>query len=324
MSSTASEIATENAEIAAEIATENVVEPGEEDESVADDASKDGDEDDEDEEEDVKNKKAKKVRDFTWPKPEDYPERANPKFKPTPFEDGVNITAALAAIRAKHAVAAADEAEALCRKHASSGQWPNGHLKVIYGVKFSLCEKAVKLSDDARDAAAKAAAAKEKRNEEKSKQLEHLKAALSVAFTDELMAEKNSDKDITDRIALGTKAAKIEFKVWAPKILSWSETAIEKACEIATAKGISEEAVSKILKNARLEDAKDSKEPTNKTGKRKAGSEASAPADTTPKKAKGGEEKKPPPQKEKYRIAKLGSRFAAAPAAPAEAATDLI
>lgn len=319
MSSTASEIATENAEIAAEIdATEKLVD-NEEKESVADDAS--GEEDEEEEEED---KKVKKVRYFTWPKPTDYTERANPKFKPTPFEEGTNITSALAAIRAKHAVAAAEEAEELCRKHASSGQWPNGHLKVIFGVKFSLCEKAVKLSDEARDAATKAAAAKEKRNEEKSKQLEHLKAALSVAFTDELMAEKHSDKEISDRVALGTKAAKVEFKVWAPKILSWSETAIEKACEIATAKGISEEAISKIFKNARLENAKDAKEPKKETGKRKAGSEASAPADTTPKKAKGGEEKKPPSQKERYRIAKIGSKFAAAPAAPAETAMDLI
>lgn len=282
--------------------------------------------------------KVKAERDFTWPQPTDYPARTvggiiggqlKPKYTAKPFEDGVNITSALAEIRARHARNAAEEAEELCKVHAASGMWPNGTLKVIFGSAHDLQIKSAKLTAEALAAFEKSKSGREERSAAKQAQLGSLKGELSQAMTDVMFGPGSEGKDINALIPLGVAAVLAKFTVWAPKVNSWSEPVIAKAIGLAEDFGIKGDDLKEILAAAPKEEEK----TESKSGKRKAEG-----GDTdTPKKAKGESSaagsQKPAHAAAKgsgYRISKKGAASSAAaaieeaapPAAAPEAAAE--
>jgi len=254
-------------------------------------------------------KTKKEVKPVKIPMPEDYDFRKVKGFKPEAFPEGTNMASKWAQIRAVAAEFCAEEIAKLVGKHASSEMWPTHNLEVIFREKESLRAKANKLAEDAEAKAEANRKSKAERAEEKTKQLEQLKASLSMAMTGELMGTKNEGKDISDKIQLGLEATKEEFKNWAPKIKSWPQASVEKAVGIGQAGGVAESVLRSILEEAPTETV----EPKEKKagGKRKV-TEGDADL-VTPKKAKGeasssGAEKKPGSQKPAYRIAKVGAK----------------
>lgn len=248
-------------------------------------------------------KPKKELKPVKIPMPEDFDFRQAKGFKPEPFPDGTNMAAKWAQIRAVAAEFCADKIKELVGNHASSEMWPKRGLEVIFRDKEELRAKADRLAADADAKATAVREAKAQRAQEKTKQLEMLKAALSVAMTDELMGEKNADKPIPEKIKLGLQASVNAFKDWAPKINSWPQTSIDKAIGVGNECGLGDSVMRDLLEAFPAEEV----EAKASDGKRKSTNPESTLV--TPKKAKGAgsssnAEKQPPNQKEKYRIAK--------------------
>ena len=218
-------------------------------------------------------KKKKESEPVKIPTPDDFERHA--KWKPEPFPEGENFATIWSEIRARKAEEAEQEIEAVLEKYVSSGLWPTGKLQVTCRAARTLRKAAAvaKQAELDRNQASKASAAE--RAEEKKKQLEALKAALSLAMTGQLMHADNRSKPMEQRIAEGLDASKAVFKEWAPKINSWKSTARSKAIVVAGECGISSADADAIL----LEDGQSPPDGGSPSAKKRKASDADSSVD---------------------------------------------
>lgn len=253
-----------------------------EDDDDDDDSDKEGEES-----ADATTKKERKKRtkievECTVKKPEHFPFRQEDTFKLKVFPEGRNITWAFADCRARHAEACDEECGEIAAYYAPTGQWPNNKLYVVAHQAALLRDKADKDLTAAEEQAAKAAAAKLKRAEEKSKIIENLTGSMGAAFAAKFGQLEGEGVDPGQAYAAAKAAAAEIFAKNAPRIKTWAEATIKEAIKAAKAACISEADAEKMLAAAEPEEIKkrvraDEEEPVPKTPASKPASADASP-----------------------------------------------
>lgn len=237
-----------------------------------------------------KGKEKKLPEPVTIPLATDFERHDN--WKPEPFEDGSNFNTLYTEIRAAHAEKVVEEITAICGKHVSAGLWPSGKLSVICREAEQRRAASVVAKQQCEEQQTAAAKSQAERADEKKKQLDSLKSALSQACAAPVFDPANGEIPVAERVAMGKAAAKAMLKSWAAKINAWKPTARTKAIEVCASAGINSVDAEVILQAAAAEDAASSpadaaspcaKKPAKEVAKKRkadAGASAEGEADS--------------------------------------------
>lgn len=232
---------------------------------------------------DKKPKKPKKP--INWAQHTDFPERQREEFKPKPLPEGTTFKSLVANIRAESARVTYEQTVKLYRECAPVGVWGNALLEPLYQSQEVLKEQARKYSVEAEKAAATAAAKLEKK-----KEFAAIKADLTEAMMTGVAKIASENLSAVDGYGDGLVAALEAFRKHAPKIKTWTPTAIDLAIKLAASVGLRVDEARKIINEAAAEP-----EPVqSKCGKRKAAAPSDAEASDsvdTPTKAKRADAK---------------------------------